>query len=50
MTPAAASTCAPWQTDAMGLFACEKCRTIFSNVSFRRMYSGARPPEMTSAS
>ncbi|MNR40489.1 hypothetical protein D3C85_1587810 [compost metagenome] len=34
----------------MGLFAVAKWRTISSTRSFRRRYSGARPPGMTMAS
>ena len=47
ITPAAASSCGPWQSAAMGLSACAKWRTISSTFAFRRRYSGARPPGMT---
>ena len=47
--PAAASTCGAWHSWATGWSVPMKWRTIRCTSGSLRMYSGARPPGMTSA-
>src|SRR5204863_248253 len=48
-TPAAASASAAWQSCATGFARSKKCRMIRWQSGSLRMYSGARPPGITSA-